>query len=297
MDKEKQLIFQVNSPSVLKGFEANNYHIDFNTNDDCDQYLCVIYFSSNEIYYPNTINAFNYSINERDKYEWKNNQFPNAHKHIFIRDIRKQWYMGGINSKLDSTVKVYEFLKEESKGYRVHTVGSSAGGFAAILFGSLLNAIRVYAFNAQLNLKVNMQTSSPKVDPILFQKADIEEYKRYFDLSNFINNKVDYFYFQSCHSKMDLEQYDALSRQAKQSLKIIRFKTANHGFPFLRINLPHVLKFNEKDLNLLVNKTFHPIAFSIDLIGVTATLKFMIKALVNRYKKKKLESVHNKLGN
>jgi hypothetical protein len=50
-----------------------------------------------------------------------------------------------------------------------------------------------------------------------------------------------------------------------------------------------VLAFDKRDLQPFVSKTFHPIFFSIGLIGVFATMKFVTKALYDRYQKKKLE--------
>jgi hypothetical protein len=291
MDKKEPFIFQIDSPAVLKVFESNNYCIEYSgAEEECDTNLCAIYFSSNEIYYPNTLKSFEYNIIERDKYEWKRNRLPIAVKHIFIRDIRKQWYIGGINSELDSPLKLAAFLKRETTGYKVYTIGSSAGGFAAILFGSLLQVNRVYAFNAQLNLGVTMKTSNSLVDPILFAKVNDNQVKSYFDLSNLITDRVDYYYFQSCHSKMDVSQYLSISPLAKKHLKIIRFKTSNHGFPFLRINLPYILAFDKNSLESLVDKTFNLIRFSIRLIGFIATVKFIIKAIVDRFQKKRIEA-------
>jgi hypothetical protein len=290
MVKKEPFIFQIDSSAVLKAFGTNNYCIEYNTNVDCDPKLCAIYFSSNEIYYPNTLKSFEYSIIERDKFEWKRNRHPNAGKHIFIRDIRKQWYIGGINSKLNSPLKLVEFLKSETTDYKVYTIGSSAGGFAAILFGSLLKVNRVYAFNSQLNLRVTMASSNSLVDPILFDKVNDAVLKTYFDLSNFITDGVDYYYFQSCHSKMDVVQYESISPLAKKHIKIIRFKTSNHGFPFLRINLPYVLSFDKNSLGALVNKTFNLIPFSIRLIGFVPTVQFVVKAIVDRYHKKRIEA-------
>lgn len=289
MDKEKQLIFQIESPAVLQAFAADNYDIEYNNSDQTEDDLCVLYFSSNEIYYPNTIQAFDYSIIQRDKYEWKRNKLPQARKHIFIRDIRKQWYIGGINATLDSPIKLLEFLKAETSGYRIFTIGSSAGGYAAVLFGSLLNANRVYAFNAQLNLNITMKGSNSLTDPILFEKVKEDHLNTYFDLSNYFTSITDYYYFQSCGSQMDIEQYQAISLEAQKKIKIIRFRTSNHGFPFLRINLPYILAFGTNELAQFVSKTYNPIIFSIRLIGVQPTVTFVIKALTDRYKKKRLE--------
>lgn len=290
MDKKKQLIFQIDSPEVLEAFLADNYDIEYEYSDQVEDDLCAIYFSSNEIYYPNSSQAFNYSIIQRDKYEWKRNKLPKARKHIFIRDIRKQWYIGGINKDIDDPIKLLEFLKKETAGYRVFTIGSSAGGYAATLFGSLLNANRVYAFNAQFNLNITKKSSNPSIDPILFKKALDKHLNVYFDLSSYFNKHTDYYYFQSCRSQMDLDQYFGISEDAKKQLKTIRIQTSNHGFPFLRVNLPYILAFDKKKLELLVNKKFHPILFSIRLIGILPTFQFVFKALRERFNKKQLEA-------
>ena len=63
----------------------------------------------------------------------------------FVRDVYKQWYLKGVNAEIDSIEKLYEFLKAETEGYQIVTVGSSAGGYAAVLFGYLLNATKVLA--------------------------------------------------------------------------------------------------------------------------------------------------------
>jgi len=291
MVNEKQFIFQIDSPAVIEAFRGDNYDIEYNEEtENVESDLCVLYFSSHEIYYPNTLASFNYSISQMDKYEWKLNKFPNAKKHIFIRDIHKQWYLSGINATLDNPQKLLDFMKKETEGYRTITIGSSAGGYGAILFGSLLECERIYAFNAQLNLNVILRNSNAITNPILFQKVNDDTWKDYFDLSNFISSATDNYYFQSCHSQMDVEQYQAVNERTRKNLKIIRLQTSNHGFPFLRINLPNVLAFTPNDLGKYVNKTFHPIFFSVRLIGMLPTVTFLLKALKDRYQKKQLEA-------
>jgi len=285
------MIFQIDSNSVKEAFIADNYKIEFSIeNEQVENHTCVIYFSSNEIYYPNTADSFNYSITQRDKYEWRRNRFPKARKHIFIRDIQKQWYLGGINSSLDHPDKLVDFLKMETNGFEIFTIGSSAGGFAAILFGSLLRAKRVYAFNAQLNLYTTLKASNSLTDPILFQHLNNENINRFYDLSLLLNSTTEYFYFQSALSKIDTDQFNSISFSAQNQLKTIRFQTSNHGFPFLRINLPIILNFSPIQLAQYVNKTFHPIFFSFHLIGVVPTINFVFKALKDRFLKKRLEA-------
>jgi hypothetical protein len=288
---DNQIIFQIDSKVVKDSFKFDNYSIEYNDKiNSVETDLCVIYFSSNEIYYPNTFGAFEYTILKSDKYEWKRNKFTNAKKHIFLRDIHKQWYLSGINDKLNNPEKVLDFLRNETIGYRIYTVGSSAGGYGALLFGNLLECDRVYAFNAQLNLNVTIKNSNRLIDPILFEIQNDIYWCKYLNIGNFLTYKTENYYFQSCYSRLDIKQFEGINTEAKSKINIIRFQTSNHGFPFLRINLKNVLQFSSNDLNQYVNKTIHPLIFSIKLISLFPTLFFLTKSLIDRYQKKRKEN-------
>lgn len=280
-------IFQVDSVLVKKYYsESDNIKIiDIEGTENSK--LCVIYFSSNELYYPNTEKAFNSTIVNRDKYEWINNKFPGASRHIFVRDIQKQWYIEGTSSKYNNPDKVAEYLKELCDGYMIYTLGSSAGGFAAILFGSLIQAKRVYAFNAQLNLNLTLKSSDLKVNPILYKYFNNEEINKYYLISNFLNENCQYFYFQSANSNIDIIQYEGCS--AKAMINKIEFKTSNHGFPFLRHNLKHVLCLQERDLLHLSKSKIHPLLFSIRLDGFFPAVLLIVNAVLTRLKKKLID--------
>ncbi|MDP5230062.1 MAG: hypothetical protein NWQ38_06685 [Cellulophaga sp.] len=284
MEDIKAPIFQIDNAAVKKVYtERDNYKLKFHEGLNVDKKLCVIYFSSNELYYPNTPKAFQNSILQKDKFEWERNFLRNAHKHIFVRDIQKQWYIEGINKKYNSPDLVLQLLQELTSGFQVYAIGSSAGGFAALLFGSLLNAQRVYAFNAQLNLNLIIKNSKPSVDPILF-KYEGKERSKFFVIENYLNSETNYFYFQSANSVIDITQYNSLTNKA--ALTRIPFKTSNHGFPFLRHNLGHVMALSVASLNKLSEKTRHPIAFAASIDGWWKTLNVIVVTVVNRFKKK-----------
>jgi hypothetical protein len=289
---EEQFIFQIDSPLVKSYFDNSNFIIEYSNSSKCDNNICAIYFSSHEIYYPNSLKAFNYSIVKRNKFEWRNNRFPKARKHIFLRDLRKQWYIGGINSQLDDVLKVKDFLEKETFGFRVYTIGSSAGGFASILFGSMLNAERVYTFNNQFNLFKIVEASSVLVDPILFAMQNNPKVNQFFDLSKFIKPNINYFYFQSVFSKIDYNQYNCISDSSKNSIKRIKFLTDKHGFPFLKSNIPTILSYNNSRLNYLVSKTFHPIIFSIEVDGIFFTIKSLFNSIYKKISKKYISYLH-----
>ncbi|MDV7140205.1 hypothetical protein R3X28_15035 [Maribacter sp. TH_r10] len=284
MEVKKEPIFQIDDPAVKKIYrEADNYKVKFHSGPAVQEDLCIIYFSSNDLYYPNTPKAFENSIVAKDKFEWQRNYIQYAKKHIFLRDVQKQWYIEGISEKHDNPEALWELLRELTSGFRVYVMGSSAGGFAALLYGSLLRADRVYAFNAQLNLNVIIEGSNAKVDPILFRYKD-QERSKYFVIEDFLDTERDYFYFQSSKSILDIKQYNALKNTTL--LTRIPFKTGNHGFPFLRHNLRYVLGLSKEELHQLSFKSYHPIAFAASIDGWAKTVQVVVTTVVNRFKKK-----------
>ncbi len=291
MEVGKTPIFQISDAAVVKVYnEADNYKVKFHTGPDVQEDLCVIYFSSNELYYPNTSKAFENSILVKDKFEWQRNFLRYAHKHIFIRDIQKQWYIEGISQKHNSPEKLLTLLQELTAGFRIYSVGSSAGGFAALLFGNLLKAERIYAFNAQLNLNLIVEDSNAFTDPLLFKYREGER-SNYFVIENFLNKEIDCFYFQSSQSSIDIRQYNSI--KDKSLLNRIPFKTSNHGFPFLRHNLMYVLGLSKDNLLKLSQKNYHPVSFAASIDGWPKTINVVVKTVINRFKKKLKEKRAN----
>jgi hypothetical protein len=73
-------------------------------------------------------------------------------KRIFVRDLRQAWYQRGVDGAGQTVPEVAARLRElagTSGAGRVVTVGASAGGFGAILFGALIGATEVHAFSPQ----------------------------------------------------------------------------------------------------------------------------------------------------
>ncbi|GGD03529.1 hypothetical protein [Hyunsoonleella pacifica] len=287
METVDNFIFQIDNPEVKAIYtNAKNYKVKLHEGDKVQKDLCAIYFSSNELYYPNTSKAFQNSILVKDKFEWQRNFFDNAHKHIFIRDVQKQWYVEGISATHNSPDKLLKLLKELTQGYKIFTLGSSAGGYAAMLYGGLLKADRVYAFNAQLNLNVVVQSSNAITNPLLFKYKDSERAK-FFKIDNFITSETDYFYFQSSKSLIDIKQYENFHK--KEDILRVVFKTSNHGFPFLRHNLKHVLSLDKTKLITLSKKQYHPVVFAASVDGWFKTIHTVTTAVLKRFKKKLIE--------
>ncbi|MEQ1930959.1 MAG: hypothetical protein ABL957_10590 [Parvularculaceae bacterium] len=77
---------------------------------------------------------------------------------IYLRDLRRAWYQLGLapyTSCVDDTAAFLCELIVERAPRRVVTVGISAGGFAAMLFGHLLGADEVHAFSPRTYIDID----------------------------------------------------------------------------------------------------------------------------------------------
>jgi len=70
---------------------------------------------------------------------------------IFIKDFKQCWYQQGLLGLSSSIKDTAEIIKKiiPAQQKNIYTVGTSSGGFAAILFGVLINATRIIAFGPQ----------------------------------------------------------------------------------------------------------------------------------------------------
>jgi len=71
---------------------------------------------------------------------------------LFLRDIDRNYYLTGLKNSsknLKETIDLIKKLISVKKYRKIVSIGSSAGGYAAILFGQLLNFSKVIAFNPQ----------------------------------------------------------------------------------------------------------------------------------------------------
>lgn len=96
-------MFQIDSKIVRSVYSTEpNYIIYYD--ESSEENVCAIYFSSNDIYFPNTEEIFRKRIVEKNFFEWYHTRVK-ARKHIFVRDVFKQWYIEGINTIINSPEK------------------------------------------------------------------------------------------------------------------------------------------------------------------------------------------------
>lgn len=274
-------VFQTDSSEVNDIFQKrNNYLIEYSKKRSTKEKKCALYFSSNEIYYPNTSDSFQNKIVKKDRFEWYHTRVDQVDKHIFIRDIKKQWYLTGISAECNSIEKLGAFLKKEIEGYKVICIGSSAGGFAAVLFGSILNAEAIYSFNGQFFLYDLLSISTANVDPIIFREKDNKLVNQYYSLKKKITKPENIFYFYSDRSKWDISQYEHISNLG---IQVIPFRTSHHGIPFLKTNMNFVINNPRSWIRELVGKVQYPLFFSIKIEGVYNTILSLYNQLKIKY--------------
>jgi pimeloyl-ACP methyl ester carboxylesterase len=83
-------------------------------------------------------------------------------KRLFVRDLRQAWYHRGMPGHGDSLLDVAQALKEVLTSHdvqRLVVAGNSSGGYAALVFGTLLGADTVLCFAPQTILDLDVLAS------------------------------------------------------------------------------------------------------------------------------------------
>lgn len=226
----------------------SNYRIVKNSGTVQKGY-CYIYCSSNGIFFPNSDAVFIETIKKRDRYEFENLRprlLPEME--IYLRDVRKSWYVTGINKKINTIEKLIRFLKKITANYKLVTVGSSAGGYLAILLGQVLHAERVFSFCGQVSLYV---TDCINTYHWLNVNKNKKSYKQFHDISDMIC-KENIIFFTSMFSENDLKQLKLIEN--KSNVLFLKFDTDTHGVPFALFFLPEVLCMSIDELREISEK-------------------------------------------
>lgn len=258
-----------------------NYHIHYT---DTKVSCVAVYFTSNNLFFPHDLDSFRLAVINKDRFEWTNIMIGRAQKHIFIRDIYKQWYASGINVEINSMEKLVEWLRNETKNYKeIIMVGSSGGGYAATIAGIKLKASIIYNFNGQWNLYDNVERDGHIISPILKEMIDKNDIGvKYFDITNFGYDSSNIFYFVSKLSTWDKKQYSFIKKF--KNINIISFCNNHHGIPFLKSTLPTILAMNHEELKKLTKHQHIPFIFDCRIAGLKNTLLFVIKSIIKKYK-------------
>jgi len=174
-------------------------------------------------------------------FEWKN--FINAAlkkldlKQMYIADVDQAWYHGeykGIDGYGEHAAA--KFLQNKILEYgikKVITIGASRGGYGSILFGTLLNADSVFAFNPKTYMTpgLNKKYSISHYLELLRQNLkDFSYDENNFDLKQIVLKnriKTNYNIFYGCSSLVDTNQAHGLSDLSY--IKYFPKKVHRHG--------------------------------------------------------------------
>lgn len=270
-----------------KAYSLDNYYVQ---DVGSKKGLCVIYFSSSAIYYPNTNEELEKRIVKEDYYEWKNNLIREADRNIFVRDICKQFYIYGISEKYSTIDQVIDLLKELTKGYEVITVGSSAGGYMAALVGALLGARCVYCFSAFFSLN----NVDQEVWYLLNREKDNPLYNKYYEIYDYIKwAKCTHFFYVFPGLSEDKINNDSIQCGFVDDLDnvhVFKMKEKEHGicmYPYvlkeyLNLNYEKLIEISRREHGSLISKFI----FSIYIVGIGRSIrKFIVYKIKGLLKK------------
>lgn len=245
-------ILDVNDEVLVESYQGNNYQC-YDTG--ADSKICYILFSSNGLYYPNTREVFEEEILKKDRYEWKwvvkNSRIPQmAGRIIYVRDIYKCWYSKGINERENTVEKTLELLKKLTDGYRIITVGSSAGGYMAVLTAIKLKA--EYCFNFSGQYIISDKMGNP-----------------YFNLTEIVKSYTgEIYYFFPIHCEGDRENYNSI--KDNKCVKAFLFDNSKHAETMLTGNMCYIVDRSKEEMFRLVkkydNKKINKFAFLIQTV-------------------------------
>lgn len=220
-----------------------NYTVEYSDNDSD---ICVIYFSSHGMYVNNNVEEFTNDILVKNKYEWYRSRIAVAKKHIFLRDIYKQWYVRGINKDINCLDEIYKLLLKETEGYKVITIGLSAGGYAAILLGIMLNAKYILSFSPQLNFKYLYENKINSI-PLIEEYKNDSQRNKYYDIIPWIQKSdIPIIYFTPIYNKEDSYYYHLI--KDFKNVFCFTFKTSMHGTAMYSFNTKYIINRNIDEL-------------------------------------------------
>ncbi|MEL0615904.1 hypothetical protein V6243_03605 [Cobetia marina] len=191
--------------------------------EDSDLYPYEIIDNGSEV----TIIAFGGMLTSlgMPRKEFFGSAFNSNNNFIFLKDFWQCWYQKGllgITNDIDSTVShIKKILPNTTK--KLICIGTSSGGFAAILFAELLKAETSISFSPQtyLDRKTFVRFRSPD------SRWDDVESSSYLRLYDFITDDVNHFIHVGEHNHVDMDH--ALSLSICPTVTIHKHDTDTHN--------------------------------------------------------------------
>ena len=247
--------------------------------------VSVVYFTSNALYWTDDDETVHQRIFVNNRYDYRyyrRKKVPGQSvREIFVRDVTKQWYLHGISSSVDSVEKLVGLLKELTAGTKIITVGNSAGGYAACLYGALLGAVQIFSFSGQFSLKDTAENS----DELLQETMELPEFMKYCDLTGLIRDSdATVFFFYPDQAPQDKKQYPLVLDNP--NVCMFAMKGSVHGSTVLDYSIPSLLAADTAKLKALSVKyrgeSIDPVKFSVQTAGAGKTAYALVYDAVKK---------------
>jgi hypothetical protein len=155
---------------------------------------------------------------------------------LFLRDLNQAWYQKGVDENINTISKLADFIRTKTlakKYKKVILIGSSLGGYAAILFGTMLNVNTVIAFAPQSFIdkwRRFIYRDKRWLNPVKGVYNNPKKEKKYFDLKVFLKT-LEYdteilVYYGSIHR---LDSLHAKRLSEIKNIKLIPVEEGGHG--------------------------------------------------------------------
>ncbi len=291
---------KVDDKLLWEAYEQDNFEIEYTPCNKEGNRVAVVYFSSNGLYWRGENNFYNRIVSQ-NRYEWKKNKLKNADMHIFVRDVWCRYYFYGINARIDSISKLAEFIKEQTKDYaKVIMVGSSAGGYAATLIGSLNKADYVLSFSGQFDVEAfdKYCCASKGVEYpqnlYMLKGDDLAERKKYLQIAEYVKEAdVPIYYWVGNYNQADV--YDCQIAMSLPNVRVFRLENTKHGMPMDKRCLSDLINMNRTNLEHIYSQFRGRIVGANEFGFRVCGLKYVWAILGNWLKAGK--SVFRKLSN
>jgi hypothetical protein len=168
------------------------------------------------------------------------NNFLKKYKNIdklFLRDLKYSYYLTGLNNLTTDLESTLSFLNKKfikNKNYKkIVGIGCSAGGYASILYGILLNFDKVISFSPQVvlnNKKIDIIKDTyyaPNECKRLIKYRKDNFYKKCLDLKNFIPFNINVEIHCGKYTKNGCDRRHALYIKHK-NCNVIEYNSNSH---------------------------------------------------------------------
>jgi hypothetical protein len=260
--------YQFSLSSLVEARKRKNYKI---INSSVKNKKCIVFFSGNGLYFPNT-NVELDEVIDKERYEWESICPNNYEKIIFVRDIYKQWYVEGISDEIDNIDKLKEFLSNEIVGLETTFVGSSAGGYAAVLFGNLCSANLIISLSGQFDLTNEVKCIDR--NKLLHYAKD----QRYVKIDNLDNRNV--IYFNPMYSEIDAHHNSIAIKNI--NITLIQIKSSIHGVPLYPFSLKKILCLKHLEYKKLSRHKHNMLLLSLKYSTLNDFLYWFFKRIKKR---------------